>query len=167
MFAIVYCELIDNNGKNKFIPITENVFIGWDAMKKTSYIAALILLILAGCKENQSVAPHVSSNYSGKYANVLYNDNSIEPTVTLNLTQNDENLSGVGCFNGIEFNFSGTLVERHAVLSFDLLDTNVGDLRGCTIDGYFGDQNILAGGYTLTSQFGTEKIRFKQLEKAQ
>jgi len=128
-------------------------------MKKIIYILFIAALVFS-CKENISESP-VINNYSGQYENTLYNDGSVEPEVSLIITQNSSDLTGIGFFNGIYFNFAGTIDGNHAVLSFDLLNTNYGDLKGCKIDGFFGADNSLSGGYTLLSSMGTQKIKFQ------
>jgi len=128
-------------------------------MKKVIYISFITILVFFGCKENISESP-VSSNYSGQYENSFYNDGSIEPEVTLVLSQDSDELSGLGFFNGISFNLSGKIDGNHAVITFDLLNTNYGNLKGCKIDGFFGTDNSLSGGYTLIPSMGTQKIRF-------
>lgn len=136
-------------------------------MKNKFYITAILIipLFIAGCKDNPVDVPEVSSNYSGQYENVKYNGGTIEPSVALSISQAGTELTGTGKFNELTFSFTGKLEDNHAVITFDLLNTNVGDLRNCVIDGYFGSDNILAGGYTLSQWMGTEKIRFKQIEK--
>jgi len=134
---------------------------------KTKYLASfLILIAFMGCKDNNSVTEPVIITYSGQYQNVPYNDGTLEPIVLLYLAQDGTKLSGVGYFNGIAFNFTGMLIQTHAVISFDLLNTNVGDLKNCLIDGYFGADDVLTGSYTLSQQIGTAKIRFQMTEKA-
>ena len=125
------------------------------------YLGLIIIVIAAGCKESIPVQPPEAPNYSGQYQNLKYSTTDIEPTVTLNLQQNGSSLAGSGTFNDLTFNFTGTVAENHATITFDLLNTNVGDLRGCVIDGYFSSDYLLAGGYTLSYQMGTEKIRFR------
>ena len=127
----------------------------------------LMILLLTACKENNPVEPAASATYSGQYQNVKYDDNTIQPDVSLTIVQNGDILSGNGSFNGILFNFSGTLIQTHMVISFNLINTNVGDLKNCIIDGYFGANNFLAGGYTLSYLYGTQKIRFEQLKSGQ
>jgi hypothetical protein len=135
-------------------------------MKNKFYIFIMMAvpLLIAGCKDNPVDTPE-SIDYSGQYQNVKYSSDTIEPSVTLTITQSGTDLTGTGKFNALTFSFSGKLDDNHAVITFDLLNTNVGDLRNCVIDGYFGSDNILAGGYTLSQWMGTEKIRFKQIEK--
>ena len=133
-------------------------------MKPKHLIAFLLLLALIGCKDNNSPVEPTTVSYSGQYQNIPYNDGTAEPTVLLYLAQDGAKLSGVGYFNNITFNFTGTLVQTHAIISFDLLNTNLGDLKNCIIDGYFGADNVLAGGYTLAPQYGTAKIRFQMME---
>jgi len=135
-------------------------------MKRSNLTSLLLVLALWGCKEYGTATETVTANCSGQYQNIPYNDGTMEPNVVLYLVQEDAKLSGIGCFNGITFNFSGALIQTHAIISFDLLNTNMGDLRNCLIDGYFGEGNFLAGGYTLSPQMGTCKIRFRMVEKA-
>lgn len=132
-------------------------------MKKYALLIPLILISFYGCKKYEIVGPERDTSYSGQYENVVYADSLNEPKVVLYISQEDSKLSGVGYFNNIFFNFSGTLIDKHAIISFDLLNTNVGDLKNCSIDGYFGSNFNLAGGYTLSPYFGTTKIRFKKI----
>jgi hypothetical protein len=132
-------------------------------MKKIAVLITLLLISLFGCKKYEIVEPDKDTSYSGQYENVVYEDSLCEPKVILYISQEDAKLSGVGYFNNVFFNFTGTLIDRHAIISFDLLNTNVGDLKNCSIDGYFGTNYNLAGGYTLTPYFGTTKIRFKKV----
>jgi hypothetical protein len=137
-------------------------------MKSYTNLIFFVLAILFGCKYDDVVEPAKSISYSGQYENVYYNDTANEPKVILYLAQESSKLSGVGYFNSIFFSFSGTLIDKHAIISFDLLNTNLGDLKNCHIDGYFGDGFILAGGYTLTApNYGTTKIRFKKIADAE
>ena len=130
-------------------------------MKKIIISLALVMFAAFGCADNPVSAPELSSGYSGKYENLLYNDRTVEPRVTLDMSHSGSALKGTGTYNGIQFSFTGTVEDEHAVITFDLLNTTAGDLRGCVIDGYFGENKTLAGGYTLSSLYGTEKIRFK------
>lgn len=134
-------------------------------MKSIYLISSIVFLALFGCKDSP-VEPEKSSNYSGQYQNVFYQDGTSEPSVKLIVAQNDAKVSGVGYFNGIPFSFNGTLINTHFTIAFDLLDTSMGDLHNCVIDGFFGSDYSLAGGYTLPYPFGTEKIRFKLVDKA-
>lgn len=132
-------------------------------MKRLIYLTLPLMIFAGACSDTSVSPPEMSADYSGKYENVLYNDRTVEPKVTLEVSHSGNSLSGTGTYNGIRFSFRGTVEEEHAVLTFDLLNTNAGDLRGCIIDGYFGDNKMLAGGYTLSPSYGTEKIRFRQV----
>jgi hypothetical protein len=128
----------------------------------------LTVMLYSSCKDNNNpVEPAAATNYSGIYQNLKYDDNTLQPVVTLSLIQKDALLTGTGTYNGINFSFTGALIQTHLVISFDLLNTNMGDFRNCTIDAYFGANNYLCGGYTLSTQFGTEKIRFQQVKNSQ
>ncbi len=131
-------------------------------MKRNILIVITAVLLIAGCKNNVDITETpFEVSYSGQYQNVFYNDGTSEPEVTLVVLQDESELSGVGFFNGISFNFKGSLNNNHGVLKFDLLNTNYGDIKGCYIDGFFGADNSFSGGYTLSPEFGTQKIRFK------
>ncbi len=135
-------------------------------MKRNIFIIIISVVLIAGCKNNVDVTETpFEVSYSGQYQNVFYNDGTTEPEVTIVILQDESELSGVGFFNGISFNFTGKLNDNHAVLSFDLLNTNYGNIKGCYIDGFFGSDNSFSGGYTLSPEFGTQKIRFKYVGK--
>ena len=138
-------------------------------MKKFHIIIAtmIILFFIAGCQDQTINEPYNNTTvgYSGEYKNVFYNDGKTEPTVELTILQNESTLTGTGYFNDVPFNFTGTLKENHAFITFDLLNTNAGDFNNCIIDGFFGTNNTFAGGYCLSPIMGTEKIRFQQVQQ--
>jgi hypothetical protein len=133
-------------------------------MKKYSVLILALMLFFYGCTKDNIVEPTGDTSYSGKYENLLYGDSSSEPNIVLHISQKNSAVSGDGTFNGINFTFTGTLIDNHLIICFDLLNTNVGDLKNCNIDAYFNASYYLAGGYTLTPALGyyTQKIRFQR-----
>ena len=124
----------------------------------------LMLIFFAGCNSDNINTPVQNPNYTGQYQSVPYDDNAGDPTVVLLLSQSGNDVSGTGTWNGITFNFSGTIIDTHVLLNFRLSGTNIGDLNG-GIDTYIGTNQTLAGGYNLfnSSYILSGAIRFKKV----
>ncbi len=135
---------------------------------KTKYLLPIIASVfaLAGCNQEGTTEVVQPPNYTGQYQSVPYETpQSEDPLVILLLAQQGNKLSGTGSWNGITFNFDGTLIERHMLVTFVLKGTNVGDING-TIDSWIGSDKSLAGGYQLwnSSALFTGAIRFKHVK---
>jgi hypothetical protein len=123
---------------------------------------AFILLLVAGCKSPNVTDPVSTPNYSGQYQTIPYDSTDVEPTVLLLLNDQSSTVSGTGSWNGITFNFTGTVVDKHVLFTFDLKGTNLNDLNG-SIDAFVGTDQSLAGGYKLwnPNNIIVGPIRFK------
>jgi len=123
---------------------------------------AFILLLIAGCKSPDVTNPVTTPNYSGQYQTIPYDTTDVEPTVLLLLANQSNTVSGTGSWNGITFNFTGTVVDKHVLFTFDLKGTNLNDLNG-SIDAFIGNDQSLAGGYKLWNPANiiVGPIRFK------
>jgi hypothetical protein len=123
---------------------------------------ALILLLIVGCKSPGVTDPVTTPNYSGQYQTVPYESIDDEPTVLLLLANQSDAVNGTGSWNGITFNFTGTVVDKHVLFTFDLKGTNLNDLSG-SIDAFVGTDQSLAGGYKLwnSGNIIVGPIRFK------
>ena len=132
---------------------------------KTLLIVGLIVIFFAGCNSDTINNPIQDSNYTGQYQSVPYESNSQgDPTVVLLLAQSGNTVNGTGTWNGITFNFAGTIIDNHILINFKLDGTNLGDLNG-GIDTYVGDNSSFAGGYNLfnTTYVLSGAIRFKKV----
>lgn len=132
---------------------------------KTKYITLVIvpLFIMIGCNPDSTTEVVEAPNYTGQYQSVPYESSSGEdPNVVLLLSQEGGKISGVGNWNGITFNFAGTLVEKHMIVTFVLKGTNYGDING-SIDTWIGNDKSLAGGFQLWNSLTIMNgaIRFK------
>lgn len=117
-------------------------------MKRLSIIA--LLITLSGCNFDKIVEVETELNYSGEYQTSLQSTE----TIILYVSHDGQmSLSGTGNWNGLTFNFTGTVMKKHAVLTFALKKTSIGDLEG-TIDCFFDDTGLLlAGGYVLRNEY--------------
>ncbi len=117
-------------------------------MKRLSII--VLLITLSGCNFDKIVEVEAELNYSGEYQTSL---KSTE-TIILYISHDGQmSLSGTGNWNGLTFNFAGTVMNKHAVLTFALKKTSFGDMEG-TIDCFFDDAGtLLAGGYVLRNEY--------------
>ncbi len=136
-----------------------------DFKMKTKYITLVIvpLFIMIGCNPDSTTEVVEAPNYTGQYQSVPYESSSGEdPNVVLLLSQEGGKISGVGNWNGITFNFAGTLVEKHMIVTFVLKGTNYGDING-SIDTWIGNDKSLAGGFQLWNSLTIMNgaIRFK------
>ncbi len=131
---------------------------------KTLSIIGLIVILFAGCNSDTINNPVQNSNYTGQYQSVPYSDSQGDPTVVLLLAQTGNTISGTGTWNGITFNFAGTVIDNHVLINFKLTGTNIGDLNG-GIDTYIGSDLSLAGGYNLfnSSYVLSGAIRFRKV----
>lgn len=131
-------------------------------MKKVVLIFALI--IITGCSYENPVEPDNEINYSGEYQTNLQEIN----TVILYVYHDGKmSISGTGNWNGLTFNFTGTVLKKHLIINFSLNKTIAGDLEG-SIDGFFDDQGkFLAGGYILRNEYNIlqNSISFKLVSK--
>ncbi|MGK9477315.1 hypothetical protein [Melioribacter sp. OK-6-Me] len=129
-------------------------------MKKL--IALFLLPFLIACNAEKIVEPVDSDVFSGQYQSVPYNSSSEEPVVILLYTQEGNKVYGTGSWNAITFNFEGTSINKHTIFTFQLNDTNMGDLNG-DIDAWLGEDLSMAGGYKLwnSSTLLNGPIRFK------
>lgn len=132
-------------------------------MKK---IFLLILIVgLHGCNYESIVETERQINYSGEYQTKV--DNA--QTVILYINHDGKlSLTGTGNWNGMTFTFTGSVFNKHVILSFPLKKTSLGDLEG-TIDGFFDDEGkLLAGGYILRNEYNIlqSAISFKLVAKA-
>ena len=132
---------------------------------KTKYFTIVIAFIFAmmGCNPESTTEVVEAPNYTGQYQSVPYESSQGEdPNIVLLLSHEGNKLSGIGNWNGITFNFIGTLVEKHMIVTFVLKGTNYGDING-SIDTWIGNDRSLAGGFqpwnSLTIMNGA--IRFK------
>ncbi|MDQ7816304.1 MAG: hypothetical protein RDU14_04715 [Melioribacteraceae bacterium] len=132
-------------------------------MKKILLIA--LLITLSGCNYDNIVEVETQRNYSGEYQTSLQN---IE-TIILYISHDGKmSLSGTGNWNGLAFNFAGTVMNKHALLTFSLKKTSLGDLEG-TIDCFFDNAGMfLAGGYVLRNEYNIVQsaINFRLVSRA-
>lgn len=132
------------------------------ALKKVLVI--YFIIFITGCSYENPVEPDSNINYSGEYQTNLEETN----TVILYMYHDGKiAISGSGNWNGLTFIFTGTVMNKHAVLNFSLKKTNIGDLEG-SIDGFFDDHGkFLAGGYTLRNEYNIlqNSISFKLVSK--
>ncbi|MCX7797444.1 MAG: hypothetical protein N2249_02335 [Melioribacter sp.] len=135
-------------------------------MKKVLVVGMLIIFFVTACVTEKIVEPTVNNDYSGQYQSIPYSSNEPEPIVILLLSHEGNKVYGTGSWNAITFNFEGTVINRHTILTFTLKDTNVGNING-DIDAWFGEDNSLAGGYKLwnSHQLFNGPIRFKLVQK--
>lgn len=135
-------------------------------MKKILFNVISLIFIVTSCVTEKLVEPKVSNDYSGQYQSVPYSTEEPEPIVILLLSHEGNKVYGTGSWNAITFNFEGTLINKHTILTFTLKDTNVGNVNG-DIDAWFGEDNSLAGGYKLwnSNQLFNGAIRFKMVQK--
>ena len=126
------------------------------------YTFALFLLFIIGCKSPGVTDPVTAPNYSGQYQTIPYDTTDVEPTVLLLLANQSNTVTGTGSWNGITFNFTGTVVDKHVLFTFNLKGTNLNDLNG-SIDAFVGNDQSLAGGYKLWNPANiiVGPIRFK------
>ncbi len=126
----------------------------------------LVALTLTSCVVEKVIEPTLSDDFSGQYQSVPYSVDEPEPIVILLLSQEGNKVYGTGSWNAITFNFEGTIINKHTILTFTLRDTNYGNING-DIDAWFGDDNSLAGGYKLWNsyQLFNGAIRFKLVQK--
>lgn len=132
---------------------------------RTKYITFVIasLFIIIGCNPDSTTEVVEAPNYTGQYQSVPYESSHTEdPKVVLLLTQQGGKVSGTGNWNGIVFNFDGTLVEKHLIVTFVLKGTNFGEING-SIDTWIGNDKSLAGGFQLWNSMVIMNgaIRFK------
>lgn len=135
-------------------------------MKNAVIGGALVIFLVTSCVTEKIIEPTVPNDFSGQYQSVPYSSNEPEPIVVLLLSHDGNKVYGTGSWNAITFNFEGTVINKHTILTFLLKDTNVGDING-DIDAWFGDDNSLAGGYKLWNsyQLFNGAIRFKLIQK--
>ena len=128
----------------------------------------LLILIIAGlysCNSENLIDPEKKINYSGKYPT---NYQEIQTVILYMYHDGKMSLTGTGNWNGLTFNFQGTVMDKHAILNFSLKKTSLGDLEG-TIDGFFDDEGkLLAGGYMLRNEYNIlqNAVSFKLVAKA-
>ena len=119
-----------------------------------------------GCNSESATEVVEVPNYTGQYQSVPYDSPQIEnPDVVLLLAQDRNKVSGTGNWNGITFNFEGTLIEKHMIVMFVLKGTNYGEING-TIDTWVGNDKSLAGGFQLWNSLTIMNgaIRFKNYQ---
>lgn len=135
-------------------------------MKKILIMGAVIVFLVTSCVTEKIIEPTVPNDYSGQYQSIPYSPDNADPIVILLLSHEGNKVYGTGSWNAITFNFEGTVINKHTILTFTLRDTNVGNVNG-DIDAWFGDDNSLAGGYKLwnSSQLFNGAIRFKLVQK--
>jgi|GEM_PF-1728068 len=135
-------------------------------MKKILMMGALIIFLVTSCVTEKIVEPTVSNDYSGQYQSIPYSPDNADPIVILLLSHEGNKVYGTGSWNAITFNFEGTVINKHTILTFTLRDTNFGNING-DIDAWFGEDNSLAGGYKLWNSFQlfNGAIRFKLVQK--
>lgn len=148
--------------KNSFAAFLKIYFGG--IMKKIFLL--LILTGLYGCNYESIIEPTEQQiNYSGEYQTKFQD----AQTVILYLSHDGKmGLTGSGNWNGMIFTFTGTVMNRHAIMNFALKKTSIGDLDG-TIDGFFDESGkLLAGGYILRNEYNIlqSAISFKLIAKA-
>lgn len=132
-------------------------------MKKVLLI--LFIAALYGCSQDNPVEPEKKINYSGEYQT---NYQEMQTVILYMYHDGKMTLSGTGNWNGLTFNFQGTVMDKHAILNFSLKKTSLGDLEG-TIDGFFDDDGkLLAGGYMLRNEYNIlqSAVSFKLVAKA-
>ena len=137
----------------------------FEMKKKFFTIVIASIFILAGCNSETTTEVVEAPNYTGQYQSVPYESSqSDNPTVILLLAQEGNKLSGTGNWNGITFNFEGTLIEKHMIVTFTLKGTNYGEING-NIDSWIGTDRSLAGGFQLwnSSTIISGAIRFKNV----
>ncbi len=128
----------------------------------------LLIFIMAGlyaCNSESPVEPEKKINYSGEYQT---NYQEVQTVILYMYHDGKMSLSGTGNWNGLTFNFQGTVLDKHAILNFSLKKTSLGDLEG-TIDGFFDDEGkLLAGGYMLRNEYNIlqSAVSFKLVAKA-
>ncbi len=128
----------------------------------------LLIFIMAGlyaCNSESPVEPVKKINYSGEYQT---NYQEVQTVILYMYHDGKMSLSGTGNWNGLTFNFLGTVMDKHAILNFTLKKTSLGDLEG-TIDGFFDDEGkLLAGGYMLRNEYNIlqNAVSFKLVAKA-
>ena len=130
---------------------------------KLFLIAVASIFLFFGCSKEDPTEVVQLPNYTGQYQSVPYQSaQSEDPVVILLLSQEGNKISGTGNWNGITFNFNGTLIEKHILVTFILKGTNLGEING-TIDSWIGSDKSLAGGYQLWNNTGiiSGAIRFK------
>ena len=118
---------------------------------------------MIGCNPDSTTEVVEAPNYTGQYQSVPYESSRGEdPNVTLLLAQEGGKISGTGNWNGIIFNFDGTLVEKHLIVAFVLKGTNYGEING-SLDTWIGSDKSLAGGFQLWNNMVIMNgaIRFK------
>ncbi|MEG8947169.1 hypothetical protein [Rosettibacter firmus] len=135
-------------------------------MKKVLFLGALLIFSVTSCITEKIVEPIVSDELSGQYQSVPYTSIEAEPIVILLLSHEGNKVYGTGSWNAITFNFEGTVINKHVILTFTLKDTNVGNING-DIDGWVGNDNSIAGGYKLWNsyQLFNGPIRLKLVQK--
>ncbi|MEW6508643.1 MAG: hypothetical protein AB1432_12960 [Bacteroidota bacterium] len=132
-------------------------------MKKILLI--FFIAALYGCNQDNPVEPNKVLNYSGKYQT---NIQDVQTVLLYVYHDGKMSLSGTGNWNGMTFNFAGTVLNKHAILNFSLKKTSLGDLEG-TIDGFFDEEGkSLAGGYMLRNEYNIlqNSISFKLIAKS-
>lgn len=128
----------------------------------------LLIFLITGiyaCNPENPVEPEKKVNYSGEYQT---NVQDIQSIILYMYHDGKMTLSGAGNWNGLTFNFLGTVMEKHVILNFSLKKTSLGDLEG-TIDGFFdNDGKLLAGGYMLRNEYNIlqDAISFKLVAKS-
>jgi hypothetical protein len=123
------------------------------------------IFVMVGCNSESTTEVVEAPNYTGQYQSVPYESSQADnPTVILLLSQEGNKLSGTGNWNGITFNFEGTLIEKHMIVTFTLKGTNYGEING-NIDSWVGNDKSLAGGFQLwnSATILTGAIRFKHV----
>jgi hypothetical protein len=121
------------------------------------------MFLMIGCNSESTTETIDPLNYTGQYQSLAYEPPQPEnPIVVLLLIQEGNKLSGTGNWNGITFNFTGTLLEKHIIVTFVLKGTNYGEING-SIDTWIKNDKSLAGGFQLWNNLTIMNgaIRFK------
>ena len=133
-------------------------------MKPKYFIIVMAyIFVFFGCNSESTTEVVEVPNYTGQYQSVPYESSQGgDPTVVLLLLQEGNKISGTGNWNGLTFNFAGTLLEKHLIVMFVLKGTNYGEING-TIDTWIGSDKSLAGGFQLWNSLTiiNGAIRFK------